>query len=205
MKRLTEENKNTVEEYNKIFIERAKKEVDEQDFRRWKKLLSKFRGGKILDIGCLDSLIPSLAKQMYPDSEAWGIDTADKAIEIMQALHPSQYYETRDLYDTKFDNEYFDYAVMGEVLEHLEEPAKAVKEAVRILKPGGILAISVPLNEAKEPGAVDHIHHLLSYSASDIINLVKPYGSVQKCVIGSQYFPKYVYHWPTIIAFLKKK
>jgi len=37
-----------------------------------------------------------------------------------------------------------DVVIMGEVLEHVEEPARALREAHRVLKPGGYLLADVP-------------------------------------------------------------
>ncbi len=206
MIRLIEKNnKNAPEEYDRIFVERTKKEIDDQDLRRWNYLLKRYNGGKLLDMGCLDSQIPILAKMYYPQTEIWGIDYAEKAMEIMRALHPNIYFAIQDLLKTNFKNEYFDYIILGEVLEHLEEPDKAVKEAMRILKSRGTLAVSVPLNEAREPGAVDGERHLWSFTANDILQLLKPYGNIKIKIIGSRYFPKYHYYWPTLIAWCKKK
>lgn len=40
----------------------------------------------------------------------------------------------------------FDIVVISEVLEHLEEPGMAVAEAGRVLKKGGLLVVTVPLD-----------------------------------------------------------
>lgn len=47
-----------------------------------------------------------------------------------------------------FADESFDAAVAGEVLEHLEDDAAAVRELARVLRRGGVLAVSVPANPA---------------------------------------------------------
>lgn len=44
------------------------------------------------------------------------------------------------------DKETFDYVLCTEVLEHTAQPFDAVKEIYRLLKPGGLLFLSVPLN-----------------------------------------------------------
>lgn len=205
MIRLAKENTNTAKEYNQIFSDRAKVDPNWTDLRRWKKLLRFYKGGKLLDSGCLDSNIPSIARALFPEAEVWGIDIASEAIKTMAYNIPGVHYQVRDLYDTKFAGEYFDYIVMGEVLEHLEEPDKAIAEAMRILKPRGYLAVSVPLDEAREPGAVDRGHHLWSYTIEDMMDLLKPHGGVRTIALGSQHFPTYKYSWPTLIAWVKKK
>jgi len=43
-----------------------------------------------------------------------------------------------------FDDESFDYAVCVEGLEHIENPANAIREFARLLKKDGMLIISVP-------------------------------------------------------------
>jgi SAM-dependent methyltransferase len=100
------------------------------------------------------------------------------------------------------DNTY-DYVVMGQLLEHLEDPAKYLKEAMRVLKVGGVLALSVPLNET-EAGEVDSIH-LWSFSEQDIIDLIKPYGRYEIEILKSQFIPEYKYRFPHIIAFVQKQ
>ena len=99
---------------------------------------------------------------------------------------------------------YFSYAVAGELLEHLEDPHKFIKEVFRILKPGGILALSTPLDEAREPGAIDSERHLWSFKVDDIMKILIPYGKIKIAILRSQYFPTYQYHWPIILAWVKK-
>ena len=205
MIRLAKENLNDGQEYDRIF--QARQEIDQnwQDLRRWKKLLRFFRGGNILDIGCLDSNIPVTAMALYPKTQAWGIDIAEESIYVMRKKFPEVNYEVQDLYKMTFKDGFFDYVVIGDVLVHLEAPQDAVKEAVRVLKPKGGLAVSTPLEEANEPGAVDHARHLWSFSVQDMIDLLRPHGKVTSAILGSQYFPKYKYAWPSLLAYLHKK
>ena len=43
-----------------------------------------------------------------------------------------------------FDSRTFDAVVLGEVLEHVRDDVAGLREVARVLKPGGIVAISVP-------------------------------------------------------------
>src|SRR3989338_1057110 len=48
------------------------------------------------------------------------------------------------IYSTGYKNNYFDFIICSEVLEHLHNDGKALIELKRILKPGGIVVITVP-------------------------------------------------------------
>ena len=43
-----------------------------------------------------------------------------------------------------FKNNSYDAVICSEVLEHVDSPEDSIKELIRVLKPGGILALSVP-------------------------------------------------------------
>ena len=222
MQKLTEQSDlNSPQEYDKIFFERQKKGVDEHDMRRWKRLLKYYKGGQLIDLGCLDSGIWKIRKRGY----YLGIDVAEEAIKVMKkAARPVgglTCFEVGDVYNlqirrggiTEGGAEFgFDYAIMGEILEHLSEPEKAIKESMRILKPGGVLAISTPLEEAREPGAVDKDRHLWSFTKRDIEDMCRDANRMTGVkmkfeTVGSLFTwkpPFYRYCWPSLIAFAWK-
>ena len=101
-----------------------------------------------------------------------------------------------------FENEQFDYIVVGQLLEHLGYPTIVLSQAFRVLKKRGILSLSVPLEET-EKGEVDKIH-VWSFSKQDILNLLSPYGKVWMKILHSQYFPRYRYHFPHIVVYCRK-
>lgn len=49
-----------------------------------------------------------------------------------------------DICDMPFENSQFDAVLCTEVLEHVAQPELAVKELIRVLKPDGLLIITVP-------------------------------------------------------------
>lgn len=195
---------NNSEDFYKTFLERRKNPVQWMDLKRWEALVSKFKGGILGDLGCLDSMVPFLAKQKYPISEVWGLDQANEVIKTLAEEYPEINYIHGDVYNTTFPKNYFDYLVAGELIEHLEKPEDFFKEAFRILKPKGILALTTPKEET-EAGEIDGHRHLFSFSQNDIRKLCEPYSSKIKVGTLKGTLLPYKYHFPYIIAWVTKK
>lgn len=49
-----------------------------------------------------------------------------------------------NIYDLPFPDATFDAVILSEVLEHIDDDVTGLKEALRVLKPGGVAAITVP-------------------------------------------------------------
>jgi len=52
-----------------------------------------------------------------------------------------------DVQDMPFEDESFDFVVCCAILEHVPYPERAIAEIFRVLRPGGEVAIEVPLNQ----------------------------------------------------------
>lgn len=99
--------------------------------------IRKYAMGKLLDIGCKEKpyeemLASHITKHMGIDHEGTVHDKSK--IDLFGTA-----------YDIPVENEYFDTILCTYVLEHLEDPDKAIKEANRILKTGGCAIYTVPL------------------------------------------------------------
>ena len=167
MKRLETENHNTKEYYNIALIDHLKEAgIDYDDMWRIETLLSEYRGGNLLDIGCGISPVCLVAKGRYPWAEVYGIDFADELIDKQKSSYKTINYSVGDFYTLPFDDEFFSYVVLGEVLEHSERPKEVIAEAMRVLKKRGILAVSVPNNETND----NHYYqqHIWSFGEEDM-------------------------------------
>jgi len=106
--------------------------------------------GKILEAGCGTGwIVQALSVNGY-DIE--GIDYAEKSIALINKIAPQLSIRLGNIFSIAVpDNYYSAYISLG-VLEHnLEGPSKGLKEAFRVLQPGGISVFTVPyLNKARE-------------------------------------------------------
>jgi 2-polyprenyl-3-methyl-5-hydroxy-6-metoxy-1,4-benzoquinol methylase len=100
--------------------------------------------GRVLDVGCGNGIISlQLGKDGF---NIKGIDVSDKAIQKAQANNPfaNVTFEVADAEKLKASGETFDAIVCSEVLEHLNNPGRLLRELIPILKDTGILLVTVP-------------------------------------------------------------
>lgn len=89
-----------------------------------------------------------------------GIDIKEKGIQwavknaTAQGLSDTTHFEVSDAANTKFPNDYFDSVIIPELIEHIKDPHLIIIEALRVVKPGGLILISVPDGPDPNP---DHI------------------------------------------------
>jgi SAM-dependent methyltransferase len=94
---------------------------------------------RILDIGCgRGYLLKFLKRKGY---DCYGIERANfpKGDETENIHMYRQKFE-----DIVFSANSFDTVLIWHVLEHADDPISMIREAARILRPGGLLAIAVP-------------------------------------------------------------
>jgi SAM-dependent methyltransferase len=97
-------------------------------------------GKSILDLGCRDG---TMASAYVEGNSVTGLDIDRGALERARAKGLETVWA--DLTEPlPFGERSFDAVVAGEVLEHLPYPEPVLREASRVLVPGGLLVGSVP-------------------------------------------------------------
>lgn len=99
--------------------------------------------GKILDAGCGDGAILANLKKLCSSIEMYGVDIPEKGCRI--AAERDITTKLADLnYEIPFKDDFFDFIIAHEVIEHLIDPDKFLEECNRVLKKEGYLIITTP-------------------------------------------------------------
>jgi SAM-dependent methyltransferase len=97
-------------------------------------------GRRVLDVGCRYG---ALTRAYLKGNHVVGIDVDRLALDDAARLGiETQWVDAEE--GLPFEDGSFDVVVAGELLEHVRDPATLVREARRVLRPGGTFVGSVP-------------------------------------------------------------
>jgi ubiquinone/menaquinone biosynthesis C-methylase UbiE len=115
--------------------------------------------------------------------EVTSVDTSPAAVEVLRSRLPGEVAQA-DVTALPFADATFDAAVLGEVLEHVEDDHSALTEVARVLKPGGALAISVPANPKRFGPSDRWAGHVRRYSRQALLDVCAASGFTVKICRG---------------------
>ena len=114
--------------------------------------------------------------------EVTSVDDSPAAVDVLRRRLQGT-VELADVTAMPFADESFDAAVLGEVLEHVPDDEGALSEVARVLRPQGVLAVSVPANPARFGPSDRWAGHLRRYSRPMLIEACEQSGfRVRHCV-----------------------
>jgi SAM-dependent methyltransferase len=99
------------------------------------------RGMEVLDVCCGPGMLAAGALQR--GARSIGIDFSGAAIEFARRIVPKGHFRQGDAQALPFPAACFDVVLCGYGVMHLPEPAVALREMLRVLRPGGRAALSV--------------------------------------------------------------
>lgn len=106
------------------------------------KLMIELAPTTLLDAGCGEGFVAEIFQKAMPDLRITGFDFHGPSVELAAGRNPHGSFATGDIYDIKQADNSFDVVCCFEVLEHLHEPEKALREMTRVA--GKAVVFSVP-------------------------------------------------------------
>jgi SAM-dependent methyltransferase len=97
--------------------------------------------GRLLDVGCATGLFLNAMRGRGWDVH--GVELSPYAADYARRTFGLDVF-TGTVQEAAYPNHSFDIVTMWDVLEHVNDPKQTLAEVVRILRPGGMLALSLP-------------------------------------------------------------
>jgi 2-polyprenyl-3-methyl-5-hydroxy-6-metoxy-1,4-benzoquinol methylase len=155
---------------------------------------------RLLEIGCGQGELTAEIARLHPEAALVGVDLSHTGIAVAQAKVPQGTFFQLDLTNASAPDRYRDWAthaVCSEVLEHLDDPALALRNVRAFLAPGASLVITVP---AGPLSAFDrHIGHRAHFTQARLAQVLLDAGLEVQAVHGAG-FPFFNLYRLTVIA-----
>jgi ubiquinone/menaquinone biosynthesis C-methylase UbiE len=114
----------------------------------------------LIDLGCGDGvqihLINKFLKKEIPQRNIHGIDVSEDALVIARKKNTEGLFKKESVYTISFPDNFFDFTVSSDVIEHVQNPQGMVAEAVRITRKGGYIIFGTPIKFTENP--LDKMH-----------------------------------------------
>jgi len=98
--------------------------------------ISTYLDGLVLDVGC------GIGDMLSYRKNTIGVDVNLRSVEYCQSKGFDAHFMAEDI--LPFDSEFFDSALLDNVLEHIIDPQALLREIKRVLRPKGGLVVGVP-------------------------------------------------------------
>jgi len=141
---------------------------------------------KILDIGPGHGFFSYLTKKEFSDYEKIDlVDISETSLEMTKKIigydEDKINYFKKDVFDYD-DTQKYDFIVLGEVLEHLDDPKQILSKLSKLLSPDGVIWLTTPTNAP----ALDHVY--LFKTKEEVVKLVTDTGLkiVESCNFFSE-------------------
>jgi SAM-dependent methyltransferase len=160
---------------------------------------------RLLELGSGQGDLARELIERHPEIELVGTDASDEGLEIARSKVPNALFFHQDLLEPlELPERYLawaTHAVCSEVLEHLDEPITALRNARACLAPGARLVVTVP---AGPMSAFDrHIGHRRHYTPALLRRVLEEAGLEVQSLHGAG-FPFFNLYRLTVVARGKK-
>lgn len=172
-----------------------KPEADPMEDWRINQVIQRIRPeGKLLNVGVGKGKLEDLLFKKHPQLKYTGTDITRKTLKSLQKKFHQWKFQYAELTQLPFPKNSFDQVLFLEVLEHIKpsETFTVLEELVRVLRPGGQLFLSVPVNEGLEEMLPNNPNsHMRTYSEELLRYELETAGLELEKVLAASAFQKY--------------
>ncbi len=153
-------NKFTIEEVRKFWDTVADKyetshvnieSTHHQRFKEAVKHLDLKSLDRVLNVWCRTGEAIPYLKEKCSTINLYNLEVSPKFISIAKDRFPQETFQETNFINLDFQDNFFDFVLSLETLEHVPEPRQFLKEIHRVLKKGGTLVMSLPPATAEFP------------------------------------------------------
>ena len=143
-------------------------------------------GEDVLEVGCGSGYYTRALVGL--SARVTATDLSPAYVKQARRIAPEANFRVEDVQHLSFPDAGFDRVLVTEVIEHVPDPAAAVREVHRVLRPGGTLALSTPARRSymnvayglkrriRRFGFNEHLHEL---TPSELRALLEPHFEVE--------------------------
>lgn len=126
----------------------------------------------VLDLGCGTGVV---SQEMRSFATVQGLDFSMQALKFCRQRQ-IQNLAQGDAQQMPYRSETFDAITSLDVIEHLEDDRAAFREAFRVLRPGGVLVLSVPAFKSLWGPHDIALHHFRRYRRAEVASKLEEAG-----------------------------
>ena len=150
---------------------------------------------RVVEVGCGDGALLYLVSRARPSAELFGVDPEAEGVRLAKGEidKAGVRCDVRigSAYELPFEDGSVDTVLMADVIEHLEEPDRALEECRRVLPEGGVLLLSTP---HRQPDFIwDEANHVHEYDGPEMRALLEPHFS--KVELSACYAMRWMRRW----------
>ncbi|MFL2770839.1 MAG: class I SAM-dependent methyltransferase [Rhodospirillaceae bacterium] len=127
----------------------------------------------ILDVGCGEGSMLKTLMSIHTGAKCTGVEISEKAIHLAKHALPRASFRYCDITIESLD-ETFDLVVSADVVEHIEEDTKAIKNMVAMTQPGGRIIISTLQGRMRK--FEKQVGHVRNYAPGELEEKLKAAG-----------------------------
>jgi SAM-dependent methyltransferase len=151
-------------------------------FAEWAPLLADIArigpGSTVLDVACGTGIVArTAADRMAGTGRVVGLDLNDGMLAVARRIRPDLEWRRGDVASLPFADDSFDAVLCQMALMFFPDRTAALREMVRVGRPGGVVALAVPASLDEQPAYGPFVEMAARVAGADAVSLLSTYWS----------------------------